>query len=754
MKVLLKYKLLLLCTFFMLSVLAVVGVLSYRNGAVLKKELYEVSEEILHAQLDRMAMDVYELCRMTHEFFQNEIEHAFHAFLDLANNTEPSKPQYLEETFKIPFAVGKLAAQKHIWQPINQTDPLHVLPEMSLPSLVIGQTVLGADTKIFEAFFEKASSKRNIDITIFQRINAAGDMLRVATTLENNEGETALGRYMPAYYSKGAPNSIVQDILNKETYHGRFLLFDSWYIAAYKPILSEEGSVLGMLFIGIKNPSLKSLYKAMSRMRIGEKGYVWALYGGGRPYAGRIGEYAATQESSRQGVSPYDSIDANGVYFIREICKEAVTLMPYETKSRLVALSRIGEKSPKYKRSHYTYFEPWDWVIGAQVQEEPALYNHASIDAAFYAFLKKTLSGIGLGFICLLLLAFILLSHFLRHVGWIHRICRHFTRVSSSVLLNQFTPEMEKHLNPKNRIRLVYDEVYDSLGQLKRVAQDIDKQASFLNAIKLKIRDSNERLQLVCSQQKMFLKGLQESSDILEPQVQNVSIHGKQIVKNALHFSGNLNNLNNEMGAKRIRLKEMHAMLDQLKQATSGVASRLAIISEKANKLNGVVTTINKVADQAHLLSLNAAIEADKNLDKGSGLSVVADEVASLSDRTSMATIDTEQVIDEMQLSISFGIKEIDSFMKKLNADIINIERMFIEQGELFRAFSRLNERFGDVVDQLIHHADQISKTVEEATQLGRAVTQTMGLLEDFYSISSQFKETQIQLEKQYQVLR
>src|SRR5262249_50213540 len=59
-------------------------------------------------------------------------------------------------------------------------------------------------------------------------------------------------------------------------------------------------------------------------------------------------------------------------------------------------------------------------------------------------------------------------------------------------------------------------------------------------------------------------------------------------------------------------LHRMKATMQQVAEASASINTRLANLSEKAGNIGTVVTTITKVADQTNLLSLNAAIEAEK----------------------------------------------------------------------------------------------------------------------------------------------
>src|SRR5207245_2721664 len=108
--------------------------------------------------------------------------------------------------------------------------------------------------------------------------------------------------------------------------------------------------------------------------------------------------------------------------------------------------------------------------------------------------------------------------------------------------------------------------------------------------------------------------------------------------------------------AGRVGLRQMEETMRQLSDATGSISAKLRTIREKAGGINLVVTTITKVADQTNLLSINAAIEAEKAGEAGLGFLVVAREIRRLADQTAVATLDIEQMVRQMESAVAAGV--------------------------------------------------------------------------------------------------
>ena len=200
--------------------------------------------------------------------------------------------------------------------------------------------------------------------TIFQRMNEAGDMLRVATTVTNEAGRRAIGTYIPATLPDGAPNPVIAAIRSGRTYHGRAFVVDAWHLAAYEPILSADGALIGMLYVGIQQSAAEArIRQAILQTRAGKTGYVYVLGGTGE----LRGRYIISQDGLRDGEDIWNSQDLDGQPVVQRIIAKATALEPGQLATERYRWQNPGDDAPHWKTARLAYYAPWDWVIGTGV---------------------------------------------------------------------------------------------------------------------------------------------------------------------------------------------------------------------------------------------------------------------------------------------------------------------------------------------------------------------------------------------------
>ncbi len=308
-------------------------------------------DDLIEADLNHITQSVYNLVRTEDEAVQSQID----------TNLNVAK-HILEDA-----GGASLANESITWTATNQFTKESV--EVNLPKFFVGKKWLGkiTDPAIETPIVDKTTHLVGETATIFQRINDQGDMLRVATTVQTTTNERAIGTYIPAVTPDGSHNAVISTILKGETYHGRAYVVNAWYITAYEPIFDQAGSLVGMLYVGVKQETVAArIRQAILQSSVGKTGYVYVVGGKGE----ERGRYVISYNALRDGEDVWDVRDSDGQYVTQEIVNRALDLKPGTMTTIRYRWQNLGEPAPRWKIARLAYYAPWDWVIGTSVYED------------------------------------------------------------------------------------------------------------------------------------------------------------------------------------------------------------------------------------------------------------------------------------------------------------------------------------------------------------------------------------------------
>jgi methyl-accepting chemotaxis protein WspA len=166
-------------------------------------------------------------------------------------------------------------------------------------------------------------------------------------------------------------------------------------------------------------------------------------------------------------------------------------------------------------------------------------------------------------------------------------------------------------------------------------------------------------------------------------------------------------------------------------EAGGSINAKLSILNEKAANINQVVTTIAKVADQTNLLSLNAAIEAEKAGEYGRGFSVVATEIRRLADQTAVATYDIEQMVKEILSAISAGVMGMDRFSEAVRSGMQEVAQIGSQLTQIIEQVQALAPRVESVNEGMQAQAagaEQITQALKHLTEAAQQTVESLQL--------------------------
>lgn len=88
-------------------------------------------------------------------------------------------------------------------------------------------------------------------VTLFQRLDDEGAMLRVATNVCNAAGRRAVGTYQPVVKPDGTRNPVLAEVLAGRVFTGEAQVLDRWYFTAYAPLRDDTGRIVAAVYVGL-----------------------------------------------------------------------------------------------------------------------------------------------------------------------------------------------------------------------------------------------------------------------------------------------------------------------------------------------------------------------------------------------------------------------------------------------------------------------------------------------------------------------
>jgi methyl-accepting chemotaxis protein WspA len=198
----------------------------------------------------------------------------------------------------------------------------------------------------------------------------------------------------------------------------------------------------------------------------------------------------------------------------------------------------------------------------------------------------------------------------------------------------------------------------------------------------------------------------------------------------------------NLAGTGQNGLARMEATMRQVMEAGGAVNAKLGVLNEKASNINQVVTTITKVADQTNLLSLNAAIEAEKAGEHGRGFAVVATEIRRLADQTAIASYDIEQLVKEMQSAVSAGVMGMDKFSEEVRRGVQEVGQVSEQLAQIIGQVQALTPQFETVNEGMQSQSIGAQQISEALAQLTESAQQTVDSLHQSSIVMDQLNST------------
>lgn len=151
--------------------------------------------------------------------------------------------------------------------------------------------------------------------------------------------------------------------------------------------------------------------------------------------------------------------------------------------------------------------------------------------------------------------------------------------------------------------------------------------------------------------------------------------------------------------------KEASKSQEDLKELTNAMER----ISSTSKEIQNIIGSIEDIASQTNLLSLNASIEAARAGEAGRGFAVVADQIGKLASDSAQSAVDTKVLIEKSLEEIENGNVITEKTVEAINGILSTMQ----EFATISKESSENSKHQADMLKQIEQGIDQISKVVQ-----------------------------------------
>ncbi len=285
------------------------------------------------------------------------------------------------------------------------------------------------------------------------------------------------------------------------------------------------------------------------------------------------------------------------------------------------------------------------------------------------------------------------------------------------------------------------DEIGLLINKLSEMAHSLNALIGQVQRSGIQVTSSATELSATSKQQEAVMKTQTESTNNVVQSIGEISSISEELVETMRKVAEMSEQTADYANSGQANLSQMEAAMHHMENASKSISGKLEAISEKAANITSVVTTITKVADQTNLLSLNAAIEAEKAGEYGRGFTVVAREIRRLADQTAVATLDIDQMVQEMQSAVSAGVMEMDAFIAEVQRSADNVGKISTQLTRIIEQVKSLTPSFEGVNESMQFQSDNAQKINAAMVSLSEEMQQTVESLQESFMAIEQLND-------------
>jgi len=449
------------------------------------------------------------------------------------------------------------------------------------------------------------------------------------------------------------------------------------------------------------------------------------------------------------------------LYGVNTSLQKNIPPMMDEYKSSIIPflfiLNRFAN-DPGFKISATEFLEPAKKVLdtGAALRQTSMLELQILLDKRLNSFVNKRFTALflSLGMLFIASIAVVVISR------GITKSLRKVIDIAGEIAGGNLQKAMEAlektgradlHLkdntevsleNQRNEIHRLFHAMTTMTSSLYNLLIQVGKSGIQVSTSSTQIAASAKQLEATVAEQASSINEVSATSN-------EISATSQEFVKTMNKVSEMASEAAEMASQSMSSLSDINATMKKLLDNTTESSGKLRAVNEKMDNITQVITTITKVANQINLLSLNAAIEAEKAGEYGIGFSVVAREIRRLADQTAVSALDIEGMIMETREAMRDGAQAVEIYTDQTRTSTERIAEISID---LLRAIEHTQElvpQFEYVNQGMQMQSQSASQISESMGHLNQAAGQTRDSLIEFRGVTEQLNAAVKDLENE-----
>ena len=273
--------------------------------------------------------------------------------------------------------------------------------------------------------------------------------------------------------------------------------------------------------------------------------------------------------------------------------------------------------------------------------------------------------------------------------------------------------------------RLRIDLKNDYAGEFQKIKTALLNISGSMNQIMTGINESSESVSIGASE-------LATASQVLAEAAETQASSVTQLTETTNTVADQVENSLQKAEASAKATEMAVSMIEQNQKKMKLMMDAMNNIQETSQKVVGIIQTIEEIASQTNLLSLNASIEAARAGEAGKGFAVVADEIGKLALESSQAANNTKELIEISMHEINKGNTIASGAMDSLKESV--------------NAVSQVNEMIQETAQEAVIQAENMK-------QLRSGIKEISHGIQDNSAASEETSATSQELASQAEIL-